>query len=68
MWISVKDKLPNSDRDVIAIDDAGYVQRLRYSRVDLNPHKQTWHHFNCAAMYPFAITHWMELPKVGVTL
>ncbi len=54
-WISVKDRLPDSGRDVIACSDLGAIFKCRYQTVG-----KYW--VKDGILVVENITHWRELP------
>ena len=54
-WISVKDRLPDTDRDIIMFPKTREVCCGWYS-----PALRIWHDMNATAIE--SVTHWRELP------
>ena len=53
-WISVDERLPEHQDDVLVLLDDGYMVVMNYYIEE-----KEW---SCSANYPTNITHWMELP------
>ena len=54
-WISVKDRLPKQNTDILASTKTKGVQKGKY----INYKRPTIYYFNCENQF----THWMPLPQ-----
>ena len=59
-WISVKDRLPQTDDDLYIVLDAR-MNPPGCGVCDFNPKTKTWIDYDCNIVHP---THWMPIPSL----
>ena len=59
-WISVKERLPEDNQEVITYSSSGEIEVLKYDNHDI---KDTFVKYG-ALVRVFNVTHWMPLPEV----
>jgi Protein of unknown function (DUF551) len=66
-WISVDDKLPESNTWVLMVDKDGWMVTAIYERINVQyqpGYIDKWDSGHCCGREPEKPTHWMPLPEL----
>ncbi len=64
-WISIKDKLPKQNQQVLCTNDKHEFYTAYYSRLLVNyepGYRDVWDSGHCCGREPMEPTHWMKIP------